>query len=169
MRRISTIAGFVILTAAAILLVELKPTKAQDASPSVTGPAVTAPADIIDQMMSLIGQNRIDDATALMGNLKSAPDLRSTAREQLSHLHDDQGSYHGYELAAVQKFSNQFQTFNVMAYYDEQPVLLRFHFYRTQNTGSWNVNGFQAVTNVAEITEVLKDTPIDYPAHRIAK
>jgi len=164
MRRFSAIAGLVFLALATLLLVELKPTKAQDATP-----AVSSPSDLIDQMMAQISQNRIDDATALMGSLKSAPDIRNAARDQLDHLHDDQGNYHGYEIVAVQKISNQFQTYNAMAYYDQQPVLMRFHFYRTQGNSNWNVIGFQAVTNIADITEVLKDTPIDYPVHKMAK
>jgi hypothetical protein len=164
MRRFSALVLIVLVGSIAIFWVQLNPTKAQEAPAGGS-----SPSDVIDQMMMQISQNRIDNATALMGNLRSTPDLRSAARDQLDHLHDDQGTYHGYEIVAIQKISNQFQTFNVMAYYDQQPVLLRFHFYRPQAAASWNVIGFQAVTSIADMTEVLKDTPIDYPFHKITK
>jgi hypothetical protein len=140
-----------------------RPLQAQDSPQAV----ISNPTDLVDQIMALIGQSRVDEAIALMDGLKNQPELREAARSRLLHLREDQGVYRSYEVAAVQKFTGQFQTTDVLAYYDEQPVLLRFHLYRPQKQDNvkWIVLGFQTTTALEEITEVLKDTPIDYPAH----
>ena len=120
-------------------------------------------------MMNLIGQNKVDDATNMMDGLKNEPDARNAARDKLIHLRDEQGTYRGYDIAATQRFTPQFQTVDVMAYYDQQPVLLRFHFYRPQNNGTWNVLGFQITTVTQEIVDILRDTPVDYVARKAVK
>jgi len=63
--------------------------------------------------------------------------------------------------------SGQFQTLDVLAYYDQQPVLFRFHFYRPQKQDAvkWMVLGLHVITGLQEITELLKDTPVDYVGH----
>jgi hypothetical protein len=136
--------------------------KAQDAPAPAT--AVAAPTEVVDQIMGLIGQGRIDDGVAMMEGLKNQPDLRQAARDRLIHLRDEEGAYRGYDVAAIQRFTNQFEIMDVLAYYDDQPVLFRFHFYRPQTTenAKWMVLGFQATTSTQEITDVLKDTPVDY-------
>jgi hypothetical protein len=135
--------------------------KGQDAPPPQP---VATPTEVVDQIMGLIGLGRIDDGIALMEGLNSQPDLRNIARDRLIHLRDEQGVYRGYEVAAEQRFTNQFQTLDVLAYYEQQPVLFRFHFYRplTQPGTKWMVLGFQVTTALQEITEQLKDTPVDY-------
>jgi hypothetical protein len=139
----------------------LRPTKAQDTPPP---PPVATPTEVLDQIMTLIGQGRIDDGVSMMEGLKSQLDLRQDARSRLLRLHNDEGTYRGYDVAAIQRFTGQFQTVDVLAYYDQQPVLLRFHFYRPQiqDGVKWNVLGFRVVTDLAEITDLLKDTPVDY-------
>jgi len=124
------------------------------------------PSEIISQMMSLIGQNKIDEATAMMDGLKDQPDARNIARDKLIHLRDEQGVYRGYDIAASQRFTGQFQIVDVMAYYDQQPVLMRFHFYRPQLTSGWNVLGFQIQTSVQDITTILHDMPVDYRTNK---
>jgi hypothetical protein len=143
----------------------LRPSKAQDAPPP---PPVATPTEVVDQIMVLIGQGRIDDGVALMEGLKAQSDMRQAARSRLIALRNDQGTYRGYDIAAVQRFSGQFQTVDVLAYYDEQPVLFGFHFYRpqVQDNVKWMVLGLQVTTSVQEITDVLKDTPVDYVAHK---
>ncbi len=138
--------------------------KAQDAGDA---PPAT-PQQIIDQIMGQIGQGRIDDAIGNMEGLRNQIELRQAARVRLIGLSNEQGQYAGYDIAAVQKFTSRFQTINVMAYYNEQPVLFRFAFYRPQvaNNGKWLILGFQVNTAVAEIVDVLKDTPVDYVGSR---
>jgi hypothetical protein len=138
----------------------LRESRAQEAPAA----AVVNPSDVIDQIMGLIGQGKIDEAVGMMEGLKAQPNLREAARDSLIHLHDEQGPYRGYDIAAIQRFTGQFETADVLAYYDEQPVLLRFHFYRPQkqNDIKWMVLGFQVSTALPEITEVLKDTPVNY-------
>jgi hypothetical protein len=137
--------------------------KAQDAATAPPVPVAT-PSELVDQIMGLIGQGKIDDSIALMEGLKNQPDLREAARNRLVRLREDEGNYHGYDIAAVQRFTSQFQTLDVLAYYDDQPVLMRLHFYRPQKDDSvkWMVLEFQVHTGLAEITDELKDTPIDY-------
>jgi hypothetical protein len=129
--------------------------KAQDAAAA----AVATPNDIIDQFMTQVGQNNIDNAVSVMDGLKVDADLKQSARDTLIRVRTDQGQYHGYDIAAVQSFTGRFETFDVLAYYDQQPVLFRFHFYRpdTQNNGKWDILGFQVHTDLAEVVAELKD------------
>lgn len=138
----------------------MRVTKAQDAPP----PAISTPTEVVDQIMGLIGQGRIDDGVGMMEGLKTQANLRQAARDRLIQLRDEEGTYRGYDVAAIQRFTNQFQIMDVLAYYDNEPVLFRFHFYRPQttDTAKWMVLGFQVTTSTQEITEVLKDTPVDY-------
>jgi hypothetical protein len=155
----------VAITAVAVSLIllvgyRLQSSKAQD----TPAPAVAAPTEVVDQIMGLIGQGRIDDGVAMMEGLKNQVDQRQAARDRLIHLRDEEGTYRGYDVAAIQRFTNQFEIMDVLAYYGDQPVLFRFHFYRPQTSNSvkWMVLGFQVTTSTQEITEVLKDTPVDY-------
>jgi len=159
MRKNSLLIRVLLIIGLVMAGIALRETKAQDAST-----AVVSPTAVVDQIMGLIGQGKIDDAVGMMEGLKSQLDLREAARDRLIHLRDEQGAYRGYDVAAIQRFTGQFQTMDVLAYYDEQPVLLRFHFYRpqTQNGAKWTVLGFQVSTAVQEITDILKDTPVDY-------
>ncbi len=165
MRRRSILLAAIVLSAVSLTLFHTA-TRADDAA----APAVVAPPlEVIDQMMNLIGQNQVDQATNMMDGLKNQPEMRNVARDKLIHLHDEQGVYHGYDVAATQRFTPQFQTVDVLAYYDQQPVMLRFHFYRPLKDGSWNVLGFQITTSVQEISEILKDTPVDYLGQKTGK
>jgi hypothetical protein len=159
MRHYLSLARVALVIGLVVAGVMLRESRAQDASAPVA-----SPTDVVDQIMGLIGQGKIDEAVGMMEGLKAQPELREAARDRLIHLRDEQGPYRGYDVAAVQRFTGQFETLDVLAYYDEQPVLLRFHFYRpqTQNSIKWMVLGFQASTAVQEITEILKDTPVDY-------
>lgn len=150
----------------------LIPTTGHRASAQDTGAtAVATPAEVIDQTMNLIGQGRIDDAVAGMEGLKNQTELKQEARARLITLRDDQGQYHGYDIAAIQHLTGQFERIDVLAYYDDQPVLFRYHFYRpqVQNGGKWAILGFQISTSVAEISDILRDTPVDYVGHKNAK
>jgi hypothetical protein len=153
-RRLPILCGVLIATGLIPLLA--LHVRAQDAA------AVPTPNELIDQMMSQIGQGRIDDAVGMMDGLKNQADLKSAARSRLINLRDDQGQYHGYDIAAVQRFTSQLQTDDVLAYYDDQPVLIRLHFYRPIANGKWAILGFQVSTSIQEINDVLKDTPVDY-------
>ena len=166
MRRVSLFVCILILASIAMLSFQLRATKAQDAP---AGPTAATPTEIIDQMMGLIGQNKVDDATNLMEGFRNQPDARNAARDKLIHLREEYGNYHGYDIAAFQKFTPQFQTADVMAYYEQEPILLRFHFYRPTVDGPWNVLGFQITTSSQEITEILKETPVDYVARKAVK
>jgi hypothetical protein len=142
----------------------LRPTKAQDVPPQ----QLAAPTEVIDQVMNLIAQGRIDDGVALMEGVRSDPDLRQATRSRLSRLHAELGDYHGYDIASTQRFTNQFEVVDVMANYEQQPVLLRFTFYRPQNQDGvkWVVLGFQINTALPEIADILKDTPVEYVVRR---
>ena len=160
MRRCYLLGRVLLVTGLLIAGFSLHESKAQDTPVA----AVSSPMDVVDQIMGFIGQGKIDDAVGMMEGLKTQPELREAARDRLVHLRDEQGIYRGYDVAAIQRFTNQFETLDVVAYYDEQPILLRFHFYRPQlqNGTKWMVLGFQPSTSVQEITEVLKDTPVNY-------
>jgi hypothetical protein len=154
----SLTAAFLILAIGLLIPTGTPRAKAQDAAAT----AVATPNDIIDQFMTQVGQNEIDNAVALMDGLKNEAELRESARAGLLRLRTDQGQYHGYEIAAVQKFTSRFQTVDVLAYYDQQPALLRFHFYRpdVQNNGKWAILGFQVDTDMQEVVTILKDAAL---------
>jgi len=163
-----------VFSTALLLMLSSSPTsRAQDSAPVV---AVATPTEVVDQIMTQIGQNQIDDAVSLMEGLKDQPELRQAARESLVHVRETEGTYRGYDVASIQRFSPRFQTMKVLAYYDDQPVLLRIHFYRPQKQDGvkWLVLSFHVITELPEMTEMLKDTPIDYagipsPAATVSK
>ena len=130
-----------------------------------------SPSEAIDQIMVQIGAGKIDDAISMMDGLNTQPTLRDAARDRLLRLRDEQGKYRGYDIAAVQRFTPQFQTFDIMAYYDLQPVLLHFHFYRAQMDGSskWAILGFQETASLQELVDILKDKPMDYGVKKVEK
>ena len=45
------------------------------------------------------------------------------------------GAYHGYDIAETVSFTPRFQVLDVLAYYDRQPVLFRYEFYRPADAG----------------------------------
>ncbi len=161
---------FALMVIVTVLVVQLIPhhVHAQDAG---APPVVQAPSEVIDQIMSRIGQGQIDNAVGMMEGLKNQGELQQAARNKLIGLRDDQGQYKGYDVAAVQRFTPQLQIVDVLAYYENQPVLFRFHFYRpvASSSGKWAILGFQVSTSVQDISEVLKDTPIDYVGNRATK
>jgi hypothetical protein len=150
-RRIAAVS--LILIIGLVISVVTHRVKAQD------GGAAAAPSDVIDQFMTQVGQNQLDNAVSIMDGLKVDADLKQSARNDLIRLRNDQGQYHGYDIADTQRFSSRFQTIDVLAYYDQQPALLRFHFYRpdTQNNGKWDILGFQVHTDLPEIVTMIKD------------
>ena len=132
---------------------------AQDVAPANT------PADIIDRVMALVGQGRIDDAMNIMDDLKNQPDLNQAIRGQLIDLRSQQLQYHSYDIAAVQKFTGNFQKFDVIANYEQQPILFRFTFYRPRagGDGKWTVHYLGVHPSVVDVMEILKDSPVEYP------
>jgi hypothetical protein len=128
-------------------------------------PRIETPSDIVDQIMGLIGTNRIDDAIARNDFLKNTPDARETARGSLIHLRDELGTYRGYDIVAIHRFSPRLQTIHVLAYYDQQPIVLDFGFYNAtgHDNGPWTIPFFHIASNAPE---ELKDVPMDYPGHK---
>ena len=155
----SLTAAFLIIAIGLLIPAVTHRARAQDAA----APAVPPPNEIIDQIMTQVAQNQIDDAVALMDGLKNQAELKESARSALLRLRTDQGQYHGYELAATQKFTSRFETVDVLAYYDQQPVLMRFHFYRPdlQNNGKWAILGFQVSTDLPEVLTILKEAAVE--------
>ena len=153
----------------ALLIFTHKPASTQ-ADDGLSMPLAT-PEETVAPIMAQIGAGKIDEAVAMMDGLNSQPNLKEAARDRLLHLRDEQGRYRSYDIAAVQKFTKQFQTLDVMAYYDLQPVLLRFHFYRAQLDPSvkWTILGFQETSSMQEIVDILKDTPVEYTAAKSEK
>ena len=137
-------------------LMTVRRTAAQDAPPAIPGGA----AGVVDKIMGLVGNGQIDQAVPLMDVLKNQPDLREDARTKLLRLRDGQlGTYRGYDIATTIRFSPRLQTLDVLAYYDQQPVLLRFEFYHPQASDAvpWSVLDFRVDTDVAAAIEVLRE------------
>jgi hypothetical protein len=121
---------------------------------------------VVDRLMSQIGTGKIDDALATIDFLKDQPDARAALRERLIEITNaQQQRYYGYDVAAVQRFTDRLQTVSVLAYYGEQPLIFRFEFYRPQQREDqpWVIQSLSLHPNV---TEELKDVPVDYFGHR---
>ncbi len=122
------------------------------------------PAEIVDRVMGLIGQGRVDDAVTMMDGFKNHPDFKEGVRNQLISLRTEQGQYHGYDIAATQRFTPNFQKLDVLANYEDQPVLLRFSFYRPSTDGKWTVLWFRVNSSVAETVDILRDSQAEAAA-----
>jgi hypothetical protein len=77
-----------------------------------------------------------------------------------------QQHYFGYDIAAVQRYTDRLQTVTVMAYYGDQPFLFRFEFYHPQQHEDqpWVI---QAMSLHPNVTEELRDVPVEYYGHRV--
>jgi hypothetical protein len=161
------------LIAAAALTLLLVPQSTAPAAPQE--PAVPAPPPqrespygaTIDRVMGQIVAGRIDEALAAIEFLKQQPDTRSALRDHLVELANTQQHLYGYDIAALQRFSDRLLTVSVLAYYEQQPILFRFELYRPQGRTDqpWLV---QALSLHIDVMEELKDTPVDYVARRAA-
>jgi hypothetical protein len=124
------------------------------------GPSNGAP-QAVDRVMSQIVVGRIDEALGAIDFLKQQPDVRTELRNRLTQLADQQQRLYGYDIAAVQRFSDRLETLSVLAYYDQQPILFKFELYRPQGHTDqpWLV---QSMSIYIDVMEQLKDTPVDY-------
>ena len=138
-----------------------KPSTAQDR------PAPSAYTTSIDRVMSNIVAGRIDEALAAIDFLKEQPDARAVLRQRLVTTANEQVHCYGYEITAVQSYSKHLHTVWVLGYYEQQPMLFRFEFYRPQarEDKPWVIQGLSLYPNV---TEELKETPVDYIGERAA-
>lgn len=121
---------------------------------------------LVDRIMSQIGSGKIDDALATIDFMKDQPDARAALRQRLITISNaQQQHYYGYDVAAVQRFTNRLQIVSVMAYYGDQPFIFRFEFYHPQQREDqpWVI---QALSLHPNVTEELKDVPVDYFGHR---
>ena len=122
----------------------------------------------IDRVMNHIVAGRIDDALSAIDFLKDQPDTRAALRDRLVRISNtEQQHCYGYDVAAVQHFSDRLQIVAVLAYYDQQPYLFRFELYHPQAKADepWLIQELSIHPNV---TEELKDTPVDYPGGRVS-
>jgi hypothetical protein len=125
-------------------------------------------SNTIDRVMPQIVSGRIDDALAAIDFLKDQPDARATLRSRLVQISNvEQQKCYGYEIAAVQRFSDRLQSVLALVYYDQQPYLFRFELYHPQAKADdpWLIQGLSIHPNVLE---ELKDTPIEYTGGRVS-
>lgn len=136
---------------------------------SAAQPAPAAPPGwmgLVDRIMGQIGGGKIDEAMATIDFMKDQPDARAVLRDHLIRINNaQQQPFYGYDVAAVQRFTDRLQTVSVLAYYGEQPFIFRFEFYHPQQRAEqpWLIQSLSLHPNV---TEELKDVPVDYFGHR---
>jgi hypothetical protein len=147
----------VVALIAAMMMWKVQHAMAAPAAP--VGPSNGAP-QAVDRIMSQIVVGRIDEALGAIDFLKQQPDVRTELRNHLAQLADQQRLY-GYDIAAVQRFSDRLETLSVLAYYEQQPILFKFELYRPQGHTDqpWLV---QSMSINIDVMEELKDTPVDY-------
>jgi hypothetical protein len=141
-------------------MVMWKAEHAMAAAATPAGPSNGAP-QAVDRIMSQIVVGRIDEALGGIDFLKQQPDVRTELRNRLTQLADQQQRLYGYDIAAVQRFSDRLETLSVLAYYEQQPILFKFELYRPQGHTDqpWLV---QSMSINIDVMEELKDTPVDY-------
>src|SRR5438132_4433175 len=113
------------LAAAAVLVALTGGLRADstDRPPAAPAAADTTYGGTIDRVMGQIVAGRIDEALGAIEFLKQQPDTRAALRDHLVQLANQQQHLYGYDIAAVQRFSERLQTVSVLAYYEQQPIL----------------------------------------------
>jgi hypothetical protein len=163
----SRFVGASICTIAAVVMVGVLSHTVRSAD--MNGASAQPPATgTIDRVMAHIVAGRIDDALAAIDFLKEQPDTRAVLRDRLTRITNTQQQHcYGYDVAAVQRFSDRLQSVAVLAYYDQQPYLFRFELYHPQGKADepWLIQELSIHPNV---TEELKDTPVEYWGGRVA-
>ena len=156
MRRTKSVLGACVLAAVVVAGWAERRTAAQDAPSADDGPAAVA-----GKIMGSIGSGQVDDALAAMTGLNQEADLKAAAQQDLLRVRDAQlGAYHGFDVATTVRFTPRLQALDVIGYYDKQPVLFRFEFYRPQDTVPWQVQDLQVNPQMSGIVETLReDTP----------
>ncbi len=143
--------------AAAVTGLAVRPTRAQDGG----GAGPTPPAKVIDNIVTVLVNGKVDDAVSLMAGLKDYPDERDAARNTLLTLQGEQGQPLGHDLVAVQKYSGRMEADDVLVYFEKVPVLMRFTMYEPRANADWQVLAL-AVLPAGKIGETLHDAPVDY-------
>lgn len=142
----------------------VRPTAAQDAPP-LSGSAESA----VEKVMDHLGHGDIEEAVRLMDRPTGGADLRADARAKLIALRDAQvGAYHGYDVAQTVRFTARVQVLDVMAYYDQQPVLVRFQLYHpaVEESAGWSVLAFEVQPDLTVALQVLREDAPNVAAGR---
>ena len=140
--------------ALAVTAAVVRPTAAQDESPTASGGATK----LVERVMTAVGHGQIDDAVGLMEGLKARGAQKDDVRSALLAARDGQlGPWRGYELSTVVRFSGRLQTLDVLGYYDLQPVLYRFELYQPAADGVWTVLDLRVEGDLDKATEVLRE------------
>ena len=117
-----------------------------------------SPSAIVERAMASIGAGRADDALTAMAFPAQQQDQKDAARRDILAVRDAQlGGYHGYDVGQTVRFTPRFQALDVVAYYDRQPVLFRYEFYRPQDGGAWSVLGLKVDQTEAGMIEALRE------------
>ncbi len=153
-RTVSVLGGCVVVVAVVVGLADRRSAAQDGGAPS--GGAAGA----VDKLMASVGGGQLDDAAAFMDRLKTPTAVRDGARDALLKLRELQlGDYHGYDVATTVRSSPRFETVDVLAYYDQQPVLIRIDFYHPQADDAvpWTILDFRVDPNLTTAVEVLRE------------
>jgi hypothetical protein len=154
MRRTASLVGTGLVAAVVAVALIGRRSAAQDNPAGET----VAPTAMVDKAMVAIGNGQADDAVTAMAFMAVQQDERDAARRDILALRDSQlGNYHGYDLAQTVPFTPRFEALDVVGYFDRQPVLFRYEFYRPQENGPWTVLTLKIDPTEAGMVEVLRE------------
>ncbi len=156
MRRTASLVGAGVVTAVAVATWAGRRSAAQDTPAAAAGS--DSPATIVDRSMGPVGAGQADDAVAAMAFMPQQQDQKDAARRDVFAVRDATlGGYHGYDVAQTVVFTPRFQVLDVVGYYDKQPVLFRYEFYRPTDGGPWTVLTLKVDQTEAGMTEILRE------------
>ena len=123
---------------------------------------VPRPADVIrtelrprvEELLTLYSQGKFDDM------LQRMPVAPAQTRDEFDSLRHDlvavstiAGRYLGFDIVTSQTLSDRYYEIYVMAYFEKEPVLFEFGFYRPADT--WQVQRFKFRTDLGTFLDTL--------------
>ena len=106
----------------------------------------------VEELLSLYSQGKIDD---LLQRMPVAPaesrDDFENLRRDLIGLTGVAGRYLGFDIVASETLSDRYHEVYVLAYFEKEPILFEFGFYRPG--AAWQVQRFKVETDLGPFLE----------------
>jgi len=108
----------------------------------------------VEELLSLYSQGKIDD---LLQRMPVAPaesrDDFENLRRDLIGLTGVAGRYLGFDIVASETLSDRYHEVYVLAYFEKEPILFEFGFYRPAD--AWQVQRFKVKTDLGPFLDTL--------------
>jgi hypothetical protein len=108
----------------------------------------------VEELLALYSQGKIDD---LLQRMPVPPadtrDEFENLRRELIGLTGIAGRYLGFDIVASETLSDRYHEVYVLAYFEKEPILFEFGFYRPAD--AWQVQRFKVKTDLGPFLDVL--------------